>query len=176
MPVAALAGRPVSSLNFNCGEKVDNLMSNASSTQSPKRCNLSVDTFEALAKIQMNLRYHTQQKVVANGTATRRHAHMHTGAQPGINVDVAADLEAIFAWAPLAPRTQNVDDDLAVPESISLDKIDVAFSLLEHEKDTMERVLIDGLDEVLEVKFMTLRSWSMLTEVFYRNLLMTRSW
>ncbi|KAG2073433.1 hypothetical protein BDR04DRAFT_1141238 [Suillus decipiens] len=122
------------------------------STQSPKRCNLSVDTFEALAKIRANLRYHTHQKAVANGKpARRRHAHMHTGAQPGIHVDIAADLEANFAWAPpLAPQTQNVDDDLAGPESISLDEIDAAFALLEHEKESMERVLIDGLDEVLE--------------------------
>lgn len=121
------------------------------STQSPKRCNLSVDTLEALAKIRANLRYHTQ-KAVANGKPTRRrHAHMHTGAQPGINVEIAADLEANFAWAPpLAPQTENIDDDLAGPESISLDEIDAAFALLEHEKESMERVLIDGLDEVLE--------------------------
>ncbi|KAG2354167.1 hypothetical protein BDR07DRAFT_1614420 [Suillus spraguei] len=122
------------------------------STQSLKRCNLSVDTFEALAKIRANIRYHTHQKAVANGKPThRRHAHMHTGAQPGINVEIAADLEANFAWAPpLAPQTQNVDDDLAGPESISLNEIDAAFALLEHEKESMERVLIDGLDEVLE--------------------------
>ncbi|KAG1857413.1 hypothetical protein F4604DRAFT_1906481 [Suillus subluteus] len=69
---------------------------------------------------------------------------------PGINIDVAADLEANFAWAPpLATQTQNIDDDLAGPESISLDEIDVAFALLEHEKEVMEQVLDDG-NEVLE--------------------------
>ncbi|KAG2063785.1 hypothetical protein BDR04DRAFT_1163308 [Suillus decipiens] len=58
-----------------------------------------------------------------------------TDAQPGINVDIAADLEANFAWAPpFATQTQNVDDDLAGPESISLDEIDAAFALL---TDTM---------------------------------------
>jgi hypothetical protein len=73
---------------------------------------------------------------------------MHTNAQPGINIDVAADLEADFAWAPpLAP--QNIDDDLAGPESISLDEIDAAFALLECEKDVFEREPIDG-NEVLE--------------------------
>ncbi|KAG2362535.1 hypothetical protein BDR07DRAFT_1484740 [Suillus spraguei] len=102
---------------------VERLFSDMGSTQSPKRCNLSVDTLEALAKIRANLRYHTQ-KAVANGKPTRRrHAHMHTGAQPGINVEIAADLEANFAWAPpLAPQTENIDDDLAGPESISLDE------------------------------------------------------
>ncbi|KAG2063002.1 hypothetical protein BDR04DRAFT_1039389, partial [Suillus decipiens] len=120
---------------------VERLFSDMGSTQSPKRCNLSVDTFEALAKIRANLRYHNHQKAVANGKPTRRrHAHMHTGVQPGINVDIAADLGANFAWAPpLAPQTQNVDDDLAGPESISLDEIDAAFALLEHEKESMER-------------------------------------
>ncbi|KAG2159289.1 uncharacterized protein EDB93DRAFT_278239 [Suillus bovinus] len=73
---------------------------------------------------------------------------MHTNAQPGINIDVAADLEANFAWAPpLAPQTQNVDDDLAGPESISLDEIDAAFALLE--RDAMEQEPVDG-NEVLE--------------------------
>ncbi|KAG2159290.1 uncharacterized protein EDB93DRAFT_1075096, partial [Suillus bovinus] len=37
---------------------VERLFSDMGSTQSPKRCNLSVDTFEALAKIRANLRYH----------------------------------------------------------------------------------------------------------------------
>ncbi|KAG2119663.1 uncharacterized protein F5147DRAFT_665081 [Suillus discolor] len=80
------------------------------STQSPKRCNLSVDTFEALAKIR---------KAVVNGKPIRRrHAHMHTNAEPGINIDIATDLEANFAWAPpLAPQTQNIDDDLVGPDS-----------------------------------------------------------
>ncbi|KAG1826901.1 uncharacterized protein BJ212DRAFT_1309153 [Suillus subaureus] len=90
-------------------------------------------------------------KAVANGRPIRRrHAHMHTSAQLGINIDVAADLEANFAWAPpLAPLTQNIDDDLAGSESISLDEIDAAFALLEHEKEAMERALDDG-NEVLE--------------------------
>jgi len=75
---------------------------------------------------------------------------MDTNAQPGINIDVAADLEANFAWAPpLAPQTQNIDDDLAGPESISLNEIDAAFALLECEKDVFEREPIDG-NEVLE--------------------------
>ncbi|KAG2117129.1 uncharacterized protein F5147DRAFT_671345 [Suillus discolor] len=89
------------------------------STQSPKRCNLSVDTFEALAKIRVNLRYHSHQKAVVNGKPIRRrHAHMHTNAEPGINIDTATDLEANFAWAPpLAPQTQNIDDDLVGPDS-----------------------------------------------------------
>ncbi|KAG2032719.1 hypothetical protein BDR03DRAFT_1014967 [Suillus americanus] len=63
---------------------------------------------------------------------------------------VVTDPEANLAWAPpLAPQTQNINDDLAGPESISLDKINAAFALLEHKKEAMERVLDDGI-EVLE--------------------------
>jgi hypothetical protein len=77
---------------------------------------------------------------------------MHTSAQPGINVDVAADLEANFAWTPpLAPQTQNVDDVLVGPESISLDEISATFTLLEHEKEAMEQEPVHR-NEVLEGK------------------------
>ncbi|KAG2060292.1 hypothetical protein BDR06DRAFT_1017330 [Suillus hirtellus] len=80
------------------------------------------------------------RKAVINGKPIRRcHAHMHTNAQPGINIDVAADPEANVAWAPpLAPQTQNIDDDLVGPGSISLDEIDAAFALLEREKEAVE--------------------------------------
>ncbi|KAG2741395.1 hypothetical protein P692DRAFT_201857503 [Suillus brevipes Sb2] len=46
-------------------------------------------------------------------------------------------------------KTQNIDDNLAGPESISLDDIDAAFALLECEKNAIERELVDG-NEVLE--------------------------
>ncbi|KAG1732794.1 hypothetical protein EDB19DRAFT_1831154 [Suillus lakei] len=81
------------------------------STQSPKCCNLSVDTFEAPAKIQL----------------------------------LIYTLEANFVWAPpLAPQTQNIDDDLAGHESISLDEIYAAFVLLERKKEAMEREPVNG--------------------------------
>ncbi|KAG2075185.1 hypothetical protein BDR04DRAFT_1228939 [Suillus decipiens] len=88
-------------------------------------------TLLSISPKQANLRSHIQQKAVASGKPTRqRHAYVHTGAQPGIDVDVTAGLEVNFAWAPpLAPQTQNVDDDLAGPESISLDEIDATFAL-----------------------------------------------
>ncbi|KAG2134568.1 uncharacterized protein EDB93DRAFT_1254459 [Suillus bovinus] len=95
----------------------------------------------------------------------RRHAHMHTSTQPGTIVDVAADLEANFVWAPpLAPQTRNIDVDLASPESILLGEI----ALLEHKKEAIERVLVDG-NEVLEGhgQVHDLQNRRMLTEVFY---------
>ncbi|KAG1732250.1 uncharacterized protein EDB91DRAFT_1251883 [Suillus paluster] len=56
-------------------------------------------------------------------------------------------------WYLLAPQTQNIDDDLAGLESISLDEIDAAFALLEREKEVMEREPVDG-NEVWRAKSM----------------------
>ncbi|KAG2055818.1 hypothetical protein BDR06DRAFT_981777 [Suillus hirtellus] len=76
---------------------VKHLFSDMGSTQSPKHCNLS---------IWANLCYHSHQKSIVNGKPICR----------CINIDVAADLKANFAWAPpLAPQTQNIDDDLTEP-------------------------------------------------------------
>lgn len=77
---------------------------------------------------------------MANGKPIRRHhAHIHSSPQPGIDVDVAANLEANFAWTPLASpsQTQDIDDDLAGPESTSLDEIEAASALPGYEKETM---------------------------------------
>ncbi|KAG2048040.1 hypothetical protein BDR06DRAFT_999896 [Suillus hirtellus] len=55
-----------------------------------------------------------------------------------IDVDVAANLEANFAWVPLASQTQDIDDDLACPKSTSLDEIEAAYALPGlYEKETM---------------------------------------
>lgn len=67
----------------------------------------------------------------------QHHVHIHSSLQPGIDVDVAANLEANFAWAPLASQTQDIDDDLAGPESTSLDEIEAASALPGYEKETM---------------------------------------
>ncbi|KAG2076627.1 hypothetical protein BDR04DRAFT_1089785 [Suillus decipiens] len=69
------------------------------STQSPKRCNLSVDTFEALAEIRANLRYHTHQRAVANGKPTRRrHAHMHTVVDHSAKDDERRDVDTLMLF------------------------------------------------------------------------------
>ncbi|KAN0082875.1 hypothetical protein V8E55_008670 [Tylopilus felleus] len=80
---------------------IERLFSDLGNTQSPRRCNLSVSTFETLGKIRANLNYHIHTSKMANGEKTRRrHAHMHTRDQPGININVAKDLEERFTWVP----------------------------------------------------------------------------
>ena len=56
---------------------------------------------------------------------------MHTQAQPGINMDVAKNLEESFTWVP--PLVGQSDDNMAGPKAISLDEIDGIFAAFEQE-------------------------------------------
>ena len=63
----------------------------------------------------------------ANGEQTQyRHSHIHTQDQPGINIDIAKELEERFTWVPLLIAQPN--EDLAGLEVISLDEVDTSFS------------------------------------------------
>ncbi|KAN0078088.1 hypothetical protein V8E55_001484, partial [Tylopilus felleus] len=86
------------------------LVSLTSAQHNPPK--LSVSTFETLRKIRANLNYHVHSTKAANGEPTRRHhAHMHTQAQPGINMDVAKNLEESFTWVP--PLVGQSDNNMA---------------------------------------------------------------
>ncbi|KAG1787732.1 ribonuclease H-like domain-containing protein, partial [Suillus plorans] len=131
--------------------EVERTFSDLGITQSARRCNLSVETFETLGKICANLRHHSTIKAAEAGKSTRcRHAHMHTREEVGIAVETAQDLEASFAWAPpLSAEPRDADDLLAGPESISPDNVAAEFAALEELKRTEEVHDIDEV-EVLE--------------------------
>ncbi|KAG1853162.1 hypothetical protein DFJ58DRAFT_396696 [Suillus subalutaceus] len=131
--------------------EVERTFSDLGTTQSARRCNLSVDTFETLGKIRANLRHHSAVKVAETGKPThRRHAHMHTREEVGIAVETAQDLEASFAWAPpLSTEPRDANDLLAGPESISPDDIAAEFAALKELKRTEEVHNVNEV-EVLE--------------------------
>jgi hypothetical protein len=108
---------------------VEWLFSDLTGVQGVKRCNLNVDTFETMGKLRTNYNYHLHQQAQAAGKPIRRqHAHMHTRNEPGINVDLTADLKTNFTWTPpLATQQTDSEIDLAGPESITEDDIDAAF-------------------------------------------------
>ncbi|KAG1873950.1 hypothetical protein F4604DRAFT_1925521 [Suillus subluteus] len=117
-------GRPLASLindNFKRLERVDNSSAHLSTTQSARRCNLSVDTFETLSKICANLGYHNTIRATEAGKSTRRrHAHMHTREEIGIAVETAQDLEAAFAWAPpLSTEPRDADVTFLLVQRVS---------------------------------------------------------
>jgi hypothetical protein len=131
---------------------VERLFSDLGGTQSVKHCNLSVETFETLGKLRNNYSYHLYQKDRAAGKPIHhRHAHMHTRKDPGIDTELAKELESTFAWVPpLATPAEYADDYLQGPESISLDEIEDAFKELEKdvEMEIMDEAMHGG--EVLE--------------------------
>ncbi|KAN0101259.1 hypothetical protein V8E55_001243 [Tylopilus felleus] len=73
----------------------------------------------------------------------RRHTHMHTRPQLGINLEVAADLTKNFTWVPpLAAQSESDSDDcLAGPEAVTDKELSSAFDALEREKQDLETAL-----------------------------------
>ena len=60
---------------------------------------------------------------------------MHTQPSPGIDTELAADLERTFSWVPpLATDSCSPDDYLAGPELIMDEELAAAFDELEHKK------------------------------------------
>ncbi|KAG2368985.1 hypothetical protein BDR07DRAFT_1348777 [Suillus spraguei] len=104
---------------------VERLFSDLGVIQSVKRCNLTVRTFETLGKLRNNYVY---QRALATGKPVRRkNAHMHTRNNGGIDMDLATDLDAHFAWTPpLASQSQ-----LEGPESLTEDEVAAAFDEIE---------------------------------------------
>ena len=70
---------------------------------------------------------------------------MHTGKEPGLNVDLSADLETNFTWTlPLA--AQQTEISLEGPEAITDEELEAAFAELEQLDLTDARTL----DPVIE--------------------------
>ncbi|KAG2073680.1 hypothetical protein BDR04DRAFT_1094698, partial [Suillus decipiens] len=80
-------------------ESYERLFSDLDGIQNVKRCNLTVRTFETLGKLRNNYSYHVHQRALAAGQPVRRkHAHIHTRNNGGIDTDLAMDLDTNFAW------------------------------------------------------------------------------
>jgi hypothetical protein len=111
--------------------KVERTFSDLGTTQSARRC-----TVKTLGKIRANLHHHSAMKAAGAGKYTRHlHAHMHTREEVVIDIEVAGDLEASFAWAPpLSKEPRDEVDLLASPESISPDDIATEFVALEEDR------------------------------------------
>jgi hypothetical protein len=70
----------------------ERLFSDLGGTQSVKRCNLSIETFETLGKLRSNYAFHLFEKTRAAGKSThRQHRHMHTRPTMGINMHLVKD-------------------------------------------------------------------------------------
>ncbi|KAJ6628795.1 hypothetical protein B0H10DRAFT_2209241 [Mycena sp. CBHHK59/15] len=110
--------------------EVERLFSGLSGVQGVKRCNLSVPTFKILGKLRTNYSYHIYLQDSAKGVLVhRKHGHMHTRTEPGIDTDLAQDLETNFMWTPPL-LVENITDDVDIRgiEELTMEEIDAAFN------------------------------------------------
>ncbi|KAI5982193.1 ribonuclease H-like domain-containing protein [Pisolithus albus] len=136
---------------------VERYFSGLGGTQSARRCNLTVENFEALSKLHASYAHNLYKMDRAAGKSThRKHAHMHTQPDKGINSDLAAELARNFTWVP--PLAVDAESDestfghLSGPESITDEELMEAFDKLDREKAEGVQpgdIELDG-NEVLE--------------------------
>jgi hypothetical protein len=121
--------------------EVERLFSDIGSIQGVKHCNLTVQTFETLGKLRNNYAYHLYIRM---GQPRRKHTHMHTRKDPGVDVQLATDLKTNFTWTPpLATNGFVNGGDLEGAEGISEEDIDAAFAELEEQNRNSEEAVID---------------------------------
>ncbi|KAJ7487952.1 ribonuclease H-like domain-containing protein [Mycena latifolia] len=98
--------------------EVERLFSDLGGSQTPRRSLMVVDTMEKSGKIR-------SQRARADEKAKRpKHNHMHTSGKPGIDADLAKDLENPITWIP--PLDGNDDDtgeDIVEQASKDLQKL-----------------------------------------------------
>ena len=120
--------------------EIERLFSDLGGVQSPRRCRLSVASMETHGI----LRNHYNNELSGGKTAHRKHAHMHTREEPGVDVKKLTELTA--KWA-LDPNPVSAVLDPPPPDEISATEIDKAFSELAN----MPRGGGDGLPEGVDV-------------------------
>ncbi|KAL1685827.1 ribonuclease H-like domain-containing protein [Schizophyllum commune] len=105
--------------------EVERLFSQLGGVQTPKRCNLSVETFAALGKCRS---YYSRQQWeddrAAGRPLHRKSAHMHTRPDKGIDVDLAESLESSYV-----PNEVH-DDEVVETEEYALGELEKAFARL----------------------------------------------
>ena len=84
-----------------------------------------------MGKLQVNYNYHLHQQAWASrNIICYQHAYMHTHNEPGLNVNLWADLKTNFTWTPpLAAQQTKIC--LKDPKAITDEELEVAFAKLE---------------------------------------------
>ena len=116
--------------------EVERFFSNLGGVQSVKRSRLTVPHMETLGTLRNHYTRQLQEEAINAGKSTRRkHAHMHTQADGGINVERAEDLIRAFNWTPLPA---NFNSDLEGLEELTEEEIDAEFDKLADQLPTGE--------------------------------------
>ncbi|KAF8834167.1 hypothetical protein BDN67DRAFT_872713, partial [Paxillus ammoniavirescens] len=114
---------------------VERYFSGLGGTQSAKRCNLTVETFEALSKLCSSYAHHLYKLDHAMGKSTHcKHSHMHTHPHLGIDTDLVNELVKTFTWVPpLGAESDESEESLSGPEAITDEELVEAFDAIDHE-------------------------------------------
>ncbi|EIN13163.1 hypothetical protein PUNSTDRAFT_59810 [Punctularia strigosozonata HHB-11173 SS5] len=112
---------------------VERLFSSLGGIQSVRRSQLTIPHMETLGALRNYYNAELHDLTVKMGKQTRRrHTHMHTRDEPGVNAARAQELLASFVWTgPLTATPDHLEDILAGPEGITDDDIEREFALLE---------------------------------------------
>jgi hypothetical protein len=112
--------------------EVERLFSSLGGIQGVKRSRLTVPHFEALGKLRSSYAQEIYKKAKAEGKPIcRKHVHMHTRSTPGINGDLAEELEANFTST--TTPVLEIDDALLGPETITPEEIEAEFAAFAEE-------------------------------------------
>ena len=125
---------------------VERLFSDLGGVQGVRRCNLTVDTFQTLGKLRAHYTHQIHLRARENGKPIRRrHAHMHTHEDGGINLGLATDLQTSFSIDPTTSEVGWVqeNDILHGPEDITEEELDEAFAELDRQNSESTSLPID---------------------------------
>ncbi|CAL1715355.1 unnamed protein product [Somion occarium] len=156
LPILATEGYPIKDLAVQLhsivphAAEVERLFSNLGGIQGRKRINLTVPNFEREGRMRSNYeRLIWEHNRKAGKPLHRNHAHMHTRNTPGINTDLAKDLDINFTWIPPLAVT-SVDEamqrevPLEGPEGMTDEQFAAEYE--EWERQRAEEVADDNRD------------------------------
>jgi len=114
--------------------EVERFFSNLGGIQSIKCSRLTIPHLETLGTLRNHYTCQVQEEATKAGKSMRRkHVHMHTQADGGINVERVEDLIQAFNWTPLPA---NFNMDLEGLEELTEEEIDVEFDKLAEQLPT----------------------------------------
>ncbi|KAF7333350.1 DUF659 domain-containing protein [Mycena venus] len=93
---------------------VERLFSDLGGIQTPRRSCMTVPNMEKIGKIRSRLSYelYVTAKAKTGNTVHRKHNHMHTQSTPGVNADLAKDLENPITWIPPLDSDNMAEEDI----------------------------------------------------------------
>ncbi|KAJ6459106.1 ribonuclease H-like domain-containing protein, partial [Mycena sanguinolenta] len=123
--------------------EVERLFSGLGGIQTARRSTLTVEHMEKMGKVRSRLSYelYVAAKQKTGTTVHRKHNHMHTQPTPGINAELAKDLENPITWIP--PLDGNDVDE-------GEDIVDKAYQDLQKTLEDEEPLARDNLGSVID--------------------------